>query len=120
MAKLQNALAKKIPVWRDEAKSIVGKKGERSPAASRAPQAAAAGHGEAQEKALKKLKELQTFVQSNFDNVGDKFAEEARKIHYGESEERGIYGQTTDDEARELADEGVPFAKIPLPRKTDA
>ena len=91
----------------------VGKKGDR-PQTPQQP--AAAG----QAAALEKLKELQTFVQSNFDNVGDKFAEEARKIHYGETEERGIYGQTTDKEAKELADEGVPFAKLPLPRKTDA
>lgn len=61
----------------------------------------------------KELKELRAKVEANCDYVGGRFAEEARKIHYGEVEERGIYGETSDDEARSLADEGVPFARIP-------
>ena len=58
---------------------------------------------------------LRRFVEKNADNVGDKFAEEARKIHYGETEERGIYGETTPEEAEELLDEGVPFGRMPWP-----
>ena len=51
------------------------------------------------------------------ENVGDRFAEEARKIHYGESDKRGIYGQTTDDEAEALAEEGIEFGRLPwIPR----
>jgi hypothetical protein len=59
------------------------------------------------------LRELRQHVETTCDNVGDKFAEEARKIHYGETDPRGIYGDATPDEARDLADEGVPFGTIP-------
>lgn len=61
----------------------------------------------------RKLKELRSFVEGNCEHVGDRFAEEARKIHYGEIEKRDIYGAATDAEARELKDEGVPFSRIP-------
>lgn len=52
-------------------------------------------------------------IKDNFDYVGDKFADEARKIHSGESEERAIYGETTPEEARALAEEGVPASPLP-------
>lgn len=52
-------------------------------------------------------------IEKNCDDVGDKFAEEARAIHYGEKPERGIYGQATSDEAAALKDEGV--TAVPLP-----
>ena len=67
-----------------------------------------------------KLRELRDAVEKNCDNVGDKFAEEARKIHYGEAQARGIYGRTSDDEASELREEGVPFARIPWAKRDDA
>ncbi|MFN3399568.1 MAG: DUF1178 family protein, partial [Ferrovibrio sp.] len=52
------------------------------------------------------------------DYVGDQFAEEARKIQYGETDKRNIYGEATPDEAKELAEEGVDVAVIPwLPRE---
>src|SRR5690606_19401514 len=54
------------------------------------------------------LRELREHVESSADNVGDKFADEARKIHYGEVEERAIYGDATLEEAEDLAEEGVP------------
>lgn len=54
------------------------------------------------------------------EDVGPRFAEEARKIHYGETEARGIYGEATKDEAVELHDEGVPFAAIPKLPESDA
>jgi hypothetical protein len=47
------------------------------------------------------------------DNVGDKFAEEARKIHFEEVEARGIYGQASQDEIASLIEDGVDF--LPLP-----
>jgi len=66
----------------------------------------------------KELIELRAKVEANCDYVGERFAEEARKIHYGEAETRGIYGETSDEEARELIEEGVEFSKIPwLPRQ---
>lgn len=62
---------------------------------------------------LGKLRELRRKVEENCDYVGETFAEEARKIHYGEVEERNIYGETSDDDARELQDEGVSVRRIP-------
>ena len=50
----------------------------------------------------------------NADPVGDRFAEEARKIHYGETEHRSIYGQATPEEAHELAEEGIEFHALPV------
>ncbi|WP_304849565.1 DUF1178 family protein [Reyranella sp.] len=56
-------------------------------------------------------------VEKNCEPVGDKFAEEARKIHYGESDKRGIYGQTSEEEAEALAEEGIEFGRLPwIPR----
>lgn len=59
------------------------------------------------------LKELRQKVTENADYVGDRFAEEARKIHYSESESRGIYGEATADEAKALVDEGIDFQPLP-------
>jgi hypothetical protein len=56
---------------------------------------------------------LRKHVLENAENVGPKFAEEARKIHYGEIEERPIYGETTLKEAIELVEEGVDVAPLP-------
>jgi hypothetical protein len=61
---------------------------------------------------------LRKYVQQNADYVGPNFAEEARKIHYGETPERHIYGEATHKEAQELIDEGVDVA--PLPPDTEA
>ena len=52
-------------------------------------------------------------IKENFDYVGDKFADEARKMHSGETEERAIYGETTPEEARALIEEGVPASPLP-------
>ena len=61
-----------------------------------------------------KLKELRDHLTKNADNVGAKFPEEARKMHYGESEHRSIYGEATPQEARELLDEGVELHPLPV------
>jgi hypothetical protein len=64
------------------------------------------------------LRELREHVENNCDYVGGEFAEEARRIHYGESDPRGIYGETSDDEAKSLEDEGIEVARVPwLPRE---
>ena len=63
------------------------------------------------------LVKVRAEVEKNCEHVGDKFAEEARKIHYGESDKRGIYGETSDEEAEALADEGIEFGRLPwIPR----
>ncbi len=59
------------------------------------------------------IKALRKQVTENADYVGDRFAEEARKIHYNEVEARGIYGEATSDEAQAMVDEGIEF--LPLP-----
>ena len=59
------------------------------------------------------LQRMRTHVEKNCDYVGPGFAEEARKIHRGEVEERGIYGETTPDEAESLAEEGIEVHSIP-------
>ena len=60
-----------------------------------------------------KLKELRGHLVKNADNVGAKFPEEARKMHYGEIEHRSIYGVASPDEAKELSEEGVEFHPLP-------
>lgn len=66
------------------------------------------------------LQEVRAKVEANCDYVGDKFPEEARKIHYGETEARGIYGEATDEQHQELLDEGVEVARIPWLPRSDA
>lgn len=55
-------------------------------------------------------------LMSSTEDVGDRFADEARRIHYGEAPERGIRGQTTDAEREALHDEGIEVVAIPVPR----
>ena len=66
---------------------------------------------------LKKMRQFMTgmrkYIKENADYVGPKFPEEARKIHYGETEQRQIYGEATLKEAKELVDEGVDVAPLP-------
>jgi hypothetical protein len=54
-------------------------------------------------------------VMSQTENVGDRFAEEARRIHYGEADERAIRGRATPDEAQSLRDEGIEVMSLPVP-----
>jgi hypothetical protein len=56
---------------------------------------------------------LRKYVEQNAEYVGPRFPEEARKIHYGETEERHIYGEASIDEAKELIEEGVDVAPLP-------
>jgi len=71
-------------------------------------------------KVRKMLGEVRDYVETNFDDVGDDFTEEARKIYYGESDERPIYGNATDEDAKELAEEGVPVGKLPWVKRADS
>jgi hypothetical protein len=61
-----------------------------------------------------KLKELRDHLTKNAENVGGKFPEEARKMHYGETEHRSIFGEASPKEAKELADEGIEFHPLPM------
>ena len=86
------------------------------PAAASAPAAAVqamhpASHHAAEVR--RRLRELRQVIERNCDYVGDRFAEEARKIHYGEADTHGIYGETTPEETERLKDEGIEFGTIP-------
>jgi hypothetical protein len=61
-----------------------------------------------------KLKELRTHLTQNADNVGQKFPEEARKMHYGEIQHRSIYGEASPKDANDLAEEGIEFHPLPI------
>ena len=68
--------------------------------------------------AMRLWRRVQNHIEKNFDHVGPRFAEEARKIHHGEAEKRSIYGEATKTEAKELRDEGIEVSQIPwLPRQ---
>ena len=68
----------------------------------------------AQERELRaKLRELRDHIVKNADNVGERFPNEARKMHYGDIEHRPIYGEASPDEARALIDEGVEVMPVP-------
>jgi hypothetical protein len=106
------------------APQIVGKKGRES--TEPAPAAAASASTEvtaptstpllmAQERELRaKLKELRDHIVKNADNVGERFPNEARKMHYGDIEHRPIYGEASPDEARSLIEEGVEVSPLPV------
>jgi hypothetical protein len=99
---------------------IVGKKGRERAAAVPAPGAAETPATEstslmmAQERELRaKIKELRDHIVKNADNVGERFPNEARAMHYGDKEHRPIYGEASPEEARSLIDEGVEVSPLP-------
>ena len=63
---------------------------------------------------MEMVREMRKHVEENAEYVGDRFAEEARKIHYEETEHRGIYGEASTEDAKSLIEEGI--AVHPLPR----
>jgi hypothetical protein len=85
----------------------IGRSREKTPAISPAQMRAA-------------LIELRRQVETNCDYVGERFAEEARKIHYGEVDPHGIYGEATSEESKELSEEGISFGRVPWVPTTDA
>ncbi|WP_275784545.1 DUF1178 family protein [Pararhizobium gei] len=68
----------------------------------------------ARKEAIGKIRELVTAIRENAVDVGEKFPEEARKIHYGEAEQRGLIGKASVDEVRSLLDEGIEIAPLPV------
>ena len=85
----------------------------------KAPMAPAVVTGRAKEAraeravAMAMAAKVREHIKENFDYVGDKFADEARKMHAGKTDERSIWGEATPDEARELAEEGIEAAPLP-------
>src|SRR5580698_4947092 len=82
-----------------------------------APAVTSLGDREAKRSEARNMRQFMTglrkYVQEHAEYVGSNFAEEARKIHYGESVDRHIYGETTPEEAKELVDEGLDVAPLP-------
>jgi hypothetical protein len=103
---------------------IVGKKGRdkaepapvaAAPTDSAAPASTPTPLLMAQERELRaKLKELRDHIVKNADNVGERFPNEARKMHYGDIEHRPIYGEASPEEARSLIEEGVEVSPLPV------
>jgi hypothetical protein len=82
---------------------------------ARLPQPSAGSESDSAEAAvLGTLRALKKSVIENSEDVGSRFADEARKIHFGEAEERRIRGNSTPEEAKEMLEEGVPFGILPL------
>jgi hypothetical protein len=77
--------------------------------------------GKSREMMMQAMGRIRQHVMETFDDVGDAFASEARAIHEGRSEERGIYGQASQKEVRALLEDGVPVAPMPPepPKKTE-
>lgn len=76
---------------------------------------------QARQMMMEAIGKVRAHVEENFDYVGDAFAREARAIHEGKSEERGIYGEATPTEVKALVEDGVPVAALPPapPKKSD-
>ena len=66
------------------------------------------------------LQQLRRHVETTCDYVGDRVAEEARRIHEGDADPRGIYGEASDEESRALAEDGIEVARLPWIPATDA
>ncbi len=81
---------------------------------SKAKEKMALALGETQKKMLEDMRELSRKLRENAGYVGDKFAEEARKIHFGEADARGIYGEASRDEVHALVEDGVDVLPLPL------
>ena len=101
------------------APQIVTKKGREQAAPAPTPAEATGPESTpllmAQERELRaKLKELRDHIVKNADNVGERFPNEARKMHYGDIEHRPIYGEASPDEARALIEEGVEVSPLPV------
>ena len=84
-------------------------------------QGAPSAQAQTQVMMMEAMGRVRRHVEENFDDVGDAFAREARAIHEGRSEERGIYGQATPREVRDLVQDGVPVAPLPPepPKKSE-
>lgn len=63
---------------------------------------------------MSKLREIVATIRANSEDVGERFPEEARKIHYGEAEQRGLIGKASAEEVRDLLNEGVEIAPLPV------
>jgi len=109
---------RRVEPSRPEVREQIEKSGKllQTDASARAPQASSAEPDRTKNavKAEPFLRALGEFVQKNFEDVGKSFAEEARKIEYGEADARNIRGSVTPEEEKDLKEEGINFVKIPI------
>jgi hypothetical protein len=63
--------------------------------------------------AMAMAQQVQAHIRDNYDYVGERFPQEARKMHEGEAEHRPIWGEATHEEARAMTEEGLPVAPLP-------
>jgi hypothetical protein len=85
---------------------------------AQAPSAADAGSGQAM-MMMETMARIRRHVEDTFDYMGDRFADEARAIHEGKAEERGIYGEASPVQIRELVEDGVRIAPLPPKPKSE-
>ena len=90
-------------------------------AGTKAQKSAPEPGAQAREMMMTAMGEMRRKVEENFDYVGDSFAKEARDIHDGKSEERGIYGEASPKEVKALVEDGIKIAPLPPapPKKTE-
>jgi hypothetical protein len=111
-AKVEKAIMAPRLARKDKSTPIVAPVEQAAPAPAATP--APVAMISPQEKEFRaKLKELRDHLTKNSDYVGQKFSEEARKMHYGEIDHRSIYGEASPKEAKELYDEGIEFHPLP-------
>ncbi len=113
-AKVERALMRPAVARRDAAPAPVP-----VPAPSPPEPAASVTGGPMPAQVRAMLQRMRAEVEKNCDYVGPQFAEEARKIHRGESDKRGIYGETSPEQAEALADEGIEVSRIPWVPRAD-
>jgi hypothetical protein len=87
---------------------------QQTPTPPAAPKTPVAMVSAAERELRQKLKELRDHITKNASYVGQRFPEEARKIHYGEAEHRSIYGEASVEEAKQLREEGIEFHPLPV------
>jgi hypothetical protein len=112
-AKVEKAIMAPRVARKDKSTSIVAPVENAAPAPAAEASTPVAMISPQEREFRKKLKELRDHLTSNADNVGKKFPEEARKMHYGEIEHRSIYGEATPKDAKELLEEGIEFHPLP-------
>ncbi len=94
------------------APSLAGRRGKNDRAEVRAKEVA--------EQILQAVNTIRDSVEKNCDYVGEKFASEAKRIHYGETEKRGIYGEASEEDAVDLTEEGIEFSRVPWLSRRDS
>jgi hypothetical protein len=105
-------------VVREQAEAQIIDQPKNQPSDQPSDQAAEVRAREVAEQILRAVGKLRDQIEETTDDVGDKFVDEARRIHYGETEERGIRGVATEQEATELDEEGIDVFRLPTgPRK---